>query len=35
MNPLIGIDPRVEVLSLDPAKEAGLVRLAKKLKLIF
>ena len=24
MNPLIGIDPRVEVLNLDPAEKSGI-----------
>ena len=31
----LGIDPRVEVLNQYPAKKAGLVRLTKKLNLIF
>ena len=35
LNPLIGIDPRVEVLNQYPAEKAELVRLTKKLKLIF
>jgi len=35
LDPLIGIDPRVEVLTKIPLKKAGLVRLTKKLKLFF